>query len=84
MKTDSDEIPKRYFKIGEVAKNLGVANSAIRFWEYCFGIEGHRTKGGFRYFDQSEVETLSKIKILLKERGFTVAGAKRELERRGF
>jgi len=80
---ETEHIEKVYWSIGEVAENLQVATSKIRFWETAFGLEVKRKSARIRQFVQSDVETLSLIKILLEERKFTIAGAKQELKRTG-
>jgi DNA-binding transcriptional MerR regulator len=83
MNYNMNDIEQRYWSIGEVAENLQVATSKIRFWETAFGLEVKRKSAHIRQFVRSDLETLSHIKILLQERKFTIAGAKQELKLRG-
>jgi len=73
-------ITKLYFTIGEVAAMFDVNTSLIRFWEKEFEIiEPKKNKKGNRLFTQKDVENLKVIYHLVKERGFTLAGAKKKL-----
>ncbi len=70
-------IEKRYYAIGEVADMFKVAPSLIRFWEGEFP-ELHPKKNtkGNRQFTKDDIETLRLIYHLVKERGFTLQGAR--------
>ncbi len=73
-------ITKLYYTIGEVAAMFDVNTSLIRFWEKEFEIiEPKKNKKGNRLFTQKDVENLKIIYHLVKERGFTLAGAKKKL-----
>ena len=77
-----------YKSIGEVAKILDLVNKkngslnthTIRFWEKEFKIIKPRVlTGRRRYYDNSTIQTLKKIKFLLKNQGMTIKGAKKIL-----
>lgn len=71
---------KLYYSIGEVAKAFDVNPSLIRFWEKEFDeIQPKKNAKGNRKFSQSDVQTISLIFHLVKERGFTLEGAKTHL-----
>lgn len=73
---------KLYFSIGEVAEELGVANSSIRYWEKEFGMSAARRTGkGDRQYTRKEIEQFRRIQHLVKEKGFTLHGAKVQLRR---
>jgi DNA-binding transcriptional MerR regulator len=73
---------KRYYSIGEVAKMFEVSKSLIRFWENEFDfLKPHKNSKGDRRFTVQNIEQLNLIYELLKERGFTIDGARRELRR---
>lgn len=75
------EIEKVYFTIGEVAEEFNVATSLIRFWESEFSIlNPKKNKKGNRQFTKSDIQKLQLIYHLVKERGFTLQGAKDMLE----
>ncbi len=74
------EITKLYYSIGEVAKMFQVSTSLIRFWESEFDIlKPKKNKKGDRFFTQKDVDNLHLIFHLVKERGFTLKGAKLKL-----
>jgi len=72
---------KRYYKIGEVAKAFGLNTSHIRFWEKEFDIlKPKKNKKGNRLFTQEDVKNLKLIYHLVKEKGFTLEGAKSKMK----
>ena len=72
---------KQYFKIGEVAKIVGVKTSVLRFWETEFGsIRTEKSKSNQRLYTRKTVEHILVIRDLLYEQGFTIAGARRRLK----
>ena len=75
------EIEKLYFTIGEVAQMFNVNTSHIRFWSKEFEVIRPATnKKGNRLYTQSDLENFKKIYHLVKEKGFTLKGAKSELK----
>jgi DNA-binding transcriptional MerR regulator len=73
-------ITKLYYSIGEVAKMFDVNTSLIRFWENEFDIlKPKKNKKGNRLFTQKDVDNLKIIYHLVKDRGFTLDGAKKKL-----
>lgn len=71
---------KLYYSIGEVSEMFGVNASLIRFWEKEFSnIKPKKNKKGNRLFRQQDIEQLKLIYHLVKERGFTLEGAKKKL-----
>ncbi|MBJ59187.1 MAG: MerR family transcriptional regulator [Flavobacteriales bacterium] len=74
-------IEKLYYSIGEVAKTLNVNVSLVRFWEKEFDIlQPKKNKKGNRMFTVTDFENLKLIYHLVKERGFTLEGAKNKLK----
>ena len=74
-------IEKLYYSIGEVAKTLNVNVSLVRFWEKEFDIlQPKKNKKGNRMFTAGDFENLKVIFHLVKERGFTLEGAKNKLK----
>ena len=72
---------KRYYKIGEVAKAFNVNTSHIRFWEKEFDIlKPKKNKKGNRLFTQEDIKNLQIIYHLVKEKGFTLEGAKAKMK----
>ncbi len=72
---------KRYYAIGEVAKAFGVNASLIRFWEKEFSVlKPKKNAKGNRKFTPEDIKNLKLIYHLVKERGFTLEGAKIHLK----
>ena len=72
---------KLYYSIGEVAKAFNVNASLIRFWEKEFDvIEPKKNARGTRRFTPQDIKNLELIYHLVKERGFTLEGAKIHLK----
>lgn len=72
---------KRYYSIGELAKAFDVNASLIRFWDKEFEeINPKKNAKGDRMFRPEDVKTLQLIYHLVKERGFTLEGAKVHLK----
>ncbi len=75
------ELTKLYYSIGEVAEIFGVAPSLIRYWETEFpSLRPAKNNRGERKFTPKDIETIKTIHHLLKEKGFTIEGAKKELD----
>jgi DNA-binding transcriptional MerR regulator len=71
------EIFKKYYSIGEVAQQLNVTTSLIRFWEGEFGIiKPKKNRNGNRQFTVEDIENIKLIYHLVKEKGFTLQGAR--------
>lgn len=70
---------KRKFRIGELAEHLSVEKFVIRFWEKEFNVRPTRSDGGQRFYDEDDARIFAAIKELLYDRGFTIAGARKEL-----
>lgn len=72
---------KRYYGIGEVAKAFKVNTSLIRFWEKEFDVlRPKKNAKGNRKFTPEDIKNLKFIYHLVKERGFTLDGAKTHLK----
>lgn len=72
---------KRYYNIGEVAKAFDVNTSLIRFWEKEFDVlKPKKNAKGNRKFTPEDIKNLELIFHLVKERGFTLEGAKSKLK----
>lgn len=72
---------KRYYSIGEVAKAFEVNASLIRFWDNEFDIlKPKKNAKGNRMFTPEDVKNLQLIYHLVKERGFTLEGARTHLK----
>ncbi|TND09999.1 MAG: putative transcriptional regulator [Bacteroidetes bacterium] len=81
MPYKESETVKLYYSIGEVARLFEVNTSLIRFWEKEFEIlRPHKNKKGNRLFTQEDVDNLRIIYHLVKERGYTLQGAREKLK----
>ena len=87
MKKKNDDA---YKSIGEVAKDLNLVNPktgklnthTIRFWEKEFKqIKPKIFSGKRRYYDKKNIDLVKKIKFLLKEKGMTISGVKKILNK---
>lgn len=76
------ELPdKLYFKIGEVAKIVGVKPYVLRYWETEFSIlRPGKSRSRHRLYRRRDVETLLEIRRLLYDERFTIEGAKKHLK----
>lgn len=75
------ETTKLYYSIGEVAAQFDVKPSLIRFWEKEFdAINPKKNKKGNRMFTTKDIDTFRLIFHLVKERGYTLQGAKEKLK----
>ena len=71
---------KLYYSIGEISKKINVNNSLIRFWEKEFDIiRPEKNSRGNRIFTKNDVKNIMLIHHLLKEKKFTIAGAKKKI-----
>jgi len=79
LATEDPVIPdKNYFKIGEVCRITKLQSHTLRFWESEFKvIKPRRVSGNQRLYRREDIEKILQIKYLLKEKGHTLAGAKR-------
>lgn len=78
------ELPeKRYYTIREVANAFKVNTSLLRFWEKEFEeIKPKKKESGTRKYTPENVKTIQYIYHLVKEKGMTISGAKKQLRRR--
>lgn len=76
------ELPeKRYYSIGEVAEAFQVNTSLLRYWEKEFDVlKPKKNAKGNRKFTPQDIRNLELIYHLVKERGFTLEGAKIHLQ----
>jgi DNA-binding transcriptional MerR regulator len=75
---------KLYYKIGEVCRIVGVEAHVLRYWETEFpALAPQKSRGGQRIYRPKDIELLLEIRRLLYEEGFTIAGARKHLGRKG-
>lgn len=73
-------IDRIYWTIGEVAEQLGVNTSLLRFWEKEFGmLRPKRTSKGDRLYTKDDIAKVREIQTLLRDKGYTIQGAKDRL-----
>lgn len=70
---------KRYYSTGDVARLFSLRGSTVRYWSEEFGMKPRTTRNGDRLFTPDEIQQLRSIYHLLRERKFTIAGAKAHL-----
>ncbi len=72
---------KLYYKIGEACKLLDIQPYVLRYWETEFPfLNPNKSKSGQRVYSERELDVIRRIKELLYEEGYTIAGAKKKLE----
>lgn len=76
------KVQKRlYYKIGEACKLLDIQPYVLRYWETEFPeLSPSKSKSGQRVYSEEELALIRRIKELLYDEGFTIAGAKKRLE----
>ena len=72
---------KKYYRISEVSQITGVEPHVLRYWEKEFRQIRPRRVRGQRLYSRKHLDIIQRIKQLLHEEGFTIAGAKKRLER---
>jgi DNA-binding transcriptional MerR regulator len=73
---------KPFFKIGEVARVIGVKPHVLRYWESEFpSLRPKKNPSGQRIYARSDVEAIVEIKNLLYNERYTISGAKKTLAR---
>ena len=71
---------KLFFKIGEVCEIVGVQAHVLRYWETEFPtLQPQKNRSGQRTYRRKDVEMALRIKELLYDRGYTIAGARKQL-----
>ncbi|MDB5215541.1 MAG: Transcriptional regulator, MerR family [Myxococcaceae bacterium] len=79
---DSELPSKLFFRIGEVATLVGVEPHVLRYWEREFrSIRPTKSAKGQRVYSRKDVENLLRVRDLLYRDGFTIAGAKKRMQR---
>tara|TARA_Y100000817_G_C16565680_1_gene415212 strand:+ start:126 stop:455 length:330 start_codon:yes stop_codon:yes gene_type:complete len=72
---------KRYYSIGEIAKAFNVNTSLLRFWEKEFKeIQPKKKQSGARKYTPQDIIIIEKIYYLVKEKGLTIEGTKKQLK----
>ena len=72
---------KLYYSISEVSKHFEVAPSLLRYWESEFKtIKPRRNTKGTRFYTKKDVDEIATIYLLVKEKGYTLQGAKDKIK----
>ena len=82
--SNNSELPvipgKRYFTIGEVSELCGVKAHVLRYWEQEFpSLSPVKRSGNRRYYQRQDVILIRQIRALLYDSGFTISGARQQL-----
>lgn len=81
MPYNNKPIEKRYYSIGEVSELLGLNASIIRYWETEFTqLKPNKNRKGNRMFTQKDIDIIKGIQFLVREKKFTIDGAKKQLK----
>ncbi len=82
IEKDLPAIPaKRYFTIGEVSELCGVKPHVLRYWEQEFEqLKPVKRRGNRRYYQRGDVIMIRQIRSLLYEQGFTIGGARQQMQ----
>ncbi len=79
---DTQNLDKLYYSIGEVSEMFDVSRSLLRYWENEFSfLTPRKNRKGDRLFTKENIQQIQIIYNLVKERGFTLDGAKQELKK---
>jgi DNA-binding transcriptional MerR regulator len=75
-------VPKKlFYRIGEACKQLDIQPYVLRYWETEFSVlSPKKSKAGQRVYSEEELRLIQRIKQLLYEEGYTIAGAKKKLD----
>lgn len=74
------ELDKKFYKIGDVSEILGIPESTLRYWETQFTIiRPKRNKKNIRYYTPNDIEIISKVYYLVKEKGLKLDAAQAQI-----
>lgn len=74
------ELNKKFYKIGDVSEILGIPESTLRYWETQFTIiKPRRNKKNIRYYTPHDIEIISKVYYLVKEKGLKLDAAQAQI-----
>ena len=77
-----DEIEKLYYSIGEVSEIVDQEPHVLRYWEQEFEVlSPQKNRAGRRVYTEEDIETVKRIRYLLKEKEYTIDGACQAIER---
>ena len=74
------QLDKKFYKIGDVSEILGIPESTLRYWETQFTIiKPRRNKKNIRYYTPNDIEIISKVYYLVKEKGLKLDAAQAQI-----
>ena len=74
------ELDKKFYKIGDVSEILGIPESTLRYWETQFTIiKPKRNKKNIRYYTRNDIEIISRVYYLVKEKGLKLDAAQAQI-----
>ncbi|MCH8557432.1 MAG: MerR family transcriptional regulator [Balneolia bacterium] len=74
---------KLYYSIGEVSKLAGVEPHVLRYWESVFSeLSPSKNRAGNRIYTQRDIDVILELKVLIKDKEFSTAGARKALKQR--
>lgn len=77
-----DEIEKLYYSIGEVSEKVGHEPHVLRYWEQEFDVlDPRKNRAGRRVYTEEDIETVERIRRLLKDEKYTIEGARQAINR---
>ena len=77
-----DKIEKLYYSIGEVSEMVGQEAHVLRYWEEEFDVLNPRkNRAGRRVYTKEDIETVERIRHLLKDEKYTIEGARQAIQR---
>ena len=83
MKIDFEQSKKLYYSIKEVASHFNLQVSTLRYWEREFdNITPRKTEGGTRQYTKEDIDNISTVYHLVREKGLTLDGAKQVLSQK--
>lgn len=82
IKVKNQDYEKMFYKIGEVAEMTSLEPYVLRYWEGEFNIRLTKSKNHQRLYQKKDIELIQRIKGLLYDEKFTIAGAKKRLRER--
>jgi DNA-binding transcriptional MerR regulator len=79
---NENEIEKLYYSIGEVSDVVGYEPHVLRYWEEEFDVlDPRKNRAGRRVYTEEDIETVERIRRLLKDEKYTIEGARQVIER---
>ena len=72
------ELDKKFYKIGDVSEILGIPESTLRYWETTI-IKPKRNKKNIRYYTPHDIEMISRVYYLVKEKGLKLDAAQAQI-----